>query len=387
MELKTLVKNNKIVFYIYYYVMSLLVNILKIFVKPERELILFVSYGGRFFNDSPKCIYEEMLKDKRFKGYKLVWAFENPNNFNLKTPMVRINTFAYFKTALKASCWVTNTVVERGLNFKGKNTFYLHTTHTALPKLMGHDDIDSGSFALPCEFKYSCSCAQSEEEARMQKSMFHLKEEQVLVSGYPKNDILCNVSESTRLELRQKLGIPNDKKAILYAPTYRDIKFGTMKCPINFKKWEKILGEDYIILFRAHPVVANETVLDTSTGFMIDVSSYQDNTDIIIASDILISDYSGIFFEYGIQEKPMFCFAYDYEDYIKSRALYFDIRDLIPGGHLDEEHLLTFVKEHSDDYGVNLQLQIFKEKYISTYGNATQICVDKIFNSIKDNLS
>ena len=377
----SIVKNNRIVFFFYYYLVSTILRFIRLFIKTDKKLILFVSYGGRYFNDSPRCIYEAMLKDERYKDYKLVWAFLNPDSIEIKTPKVNITSFRYFITALKASCWVTNAVIERGLNFRGKNTFYLHTTHTTLPKLMGHDDKESGSFTLPCEFKYDCSCAQSEKEKQMQKSMFHLRDEQIIVSGLPKNDILCNYSEQARNDIRNRLGIPADKKAILYAPTYRDVKFGAMRCPVDFKHWESLLGKDFIVLFRAHPVVANETKIDSSTGFVFDVSSYPDNMELMIASDILISDYSGIFFEYGVQDKPMYCFAYDYDEYIKVRSLYFDIRDMIPGGHLVEEDLLETIKEGISK-GDSALLKKFKEDYVAVYGNATEICLDVIYKNI-----
>lgn len=377
----SIVKNNRIVFFFYYYLVSTIFRFIRLFIKTDKKLILFVSYGGRYFNDSPRCIYEAMLKDERYKDYKLVWAFLNPDSIEIKTPKVNITSFRYFITALKASCWVTNAVIERGLNFRGKNTFYLHTTHTTLPKLMGHDDKESGSFTLPCEFKYDCSCAQSEKEKQMQKSMFHLRDEQIIVSGLPKNDILCNYSEQARNDIRNRLGIPADKKAILYAPTYRDVKFGAMRCPVDFKHWESLLGKDFIVLFRAHPVVANETKIDSSTGFVFDVSSYPDNMELMIASDILISDYSGMFFEYGVQDKPMYCFAYDYDEYIKVRSLYFDIRDMIPGGHLVEEDLLETIKEGISK-GDSALLKKFKEDYVAVYGNATEICLDVIYKNI-----
>jgi CDP-glycerol glycerophosphotransferase len=380
MDIVHLVKNNKFVFKAYYYGMSLVLRIVRLFIRTDDKLILFVSYGGRHFNDSPKCIYEAMKLDLRFKNFKLVWAFINPNENSLDTPKIRIDSFKYYLTALKARCWVTNVAIERGLNFKGKNTFYLHTTHTTLPKLMGYDDV-SDSFTLPCGFKYDCSCAQSEIEKKMQESMFRIDPQKIIVSGYPKNDILCNYSRFKREEIRNKLGFDNERKLILYAPTYRDISFGAMRCPVDFKKWEKVLGKEYAVLFRAHPVVANETKIDSSTGFVFDVSHYPDNMELMIASDMLISDYSGIFFEYGVQDKPMFCFAYDYEQYVKVRGLYFDIRELIPGGKMNEDSLLSLITNSTFDT-VKEQITKFRKMYVSEYGHATEICHNTIYNNI-----
>ena len=76
------VKNNRWIYIIYHYVASAFVNVLRLFVKTDDKLILFVSYGGRHFNDSPKCLYDVMKYDDRYKGYRLVWAFRNTSQFD-----------------------------------------------------------------------------------------------------------------------------------------------------------------------------------------------------------------------------------------------------------------------------------------------------------------
>ena len=380
MSIVSLVKQNKWIYSIYYYSASCIVNLIRLFVKTDDHLILFVSYGGRYFNDSPKSIYDAMLKDDRFKGYKLVWAFINPNSFDISTPKIKINSLTYIITALKARCWVTNVSIERGLNFIGKKTFYLHTTHTFLPKMCGAD-WDNKTLFLS-HYNYDCICAQSEIEKRWQMSAYKMRDDQVLVSGYPKNDTLCHYSEERRLEFRRKLNLPPNRKVILYAPTYRDVYFGAMNCPVDFKKWEELLGHDFIVLFRAHPVVANATHIDSSTGFIYDVSSYSDNIELMIASDLLISDYSGIFFEYAVQKKPMFCYAYDYDEYVKTRKLYFDIRKALPGGMMSEEELLYSIRTGSYKE-FNRQWDTFRKDYVAVFGKATDMCLNRIYNSIK----
>lgn len=379
MSIVSIVKRNKWIYHVYYYSVSFAVKIISHFVKTDDKLILFVSYGGRYFNDSPKSIYEAMLEDERFKGYKLVWAFINPNSFDISTPKIKINSLTYIITALKARCWITNVSIERGLNFKGKRTFYFFTTHTSLPKKTGYDN-QVGPLSH-CQFNFDCSCAQSEKEKKIHMSAYRLREDQILISGYPKNDVLFNYSEDRRLKIRQELNLPQNKKIILYAPTFRDVYFGPMNCPVDFKNWESALGSDFIVLFRAHPVVANATTIDSSTGFIFDVSSYPDNVDLMIASDILISDYSGIFFEYAVQKKPMFCYAYDYDEYIKTRDLYFDIRQALPGGMMTEEELLTAIKSGSyQDF--ESQWDSFRKDYVSEFGHSTKMCIDKIYSNI-----
>ena len=78
MDLTTKIKRSKTLYSIYYYIMSALINIYKLFLKADNKLILFVCYGGRHYSDSTRVIYEAMLKDDRFSGYKIYWAFRNP---------------------------------------------------------------------------------------------------------------------------------------------------------------------------------------------------------------------------------------------------------------------------------------------------------------------
>ena len=173
--------------------------------------------------------------------------------------------------------------------------------------------------------------------------------------------------------------MPN-KKIILYAPTYRDESNPKLVCAMNFDKWQEILGEEYVILFRAHPIIAGMMNL-RSNNFVRDVSDYPYNTDLMAVSDMLISDYSGIFFEYGVQNKPMFCYAYDYEEYTKSRKLYFDIRKEIPGGLMNEDELINYIKNGNRDE-IMKQTTTFRNKYITVYGDATESCLNIIANAI-----
>lgn len=119
-------------------------NTLKLFVKTDDKLILFNSFAGRKYDDSPKAIYEEMKKDPRFKDYRLVWAFHQPEKYDAPQK-IKTDSLTYFKTALAARVWVTNSSVERGLNFTGKRTLYFNTWHGTPMKKM-RSDINKDSY-------------------------------------------------------------------------------------------------------------------------------------------------------------------------------------------------------------------------------------------------
>jgi len=370
------IKKHHSIYTCYYWVMSAFVNVLKLFAKPDDKLILFVVYGGKFYSDSPKCIYESMLKDDRYKDYRLVWAFRNPKDFPHVADKIKIDTIKYYLTALKARCWITNESVTRALKFKGKNTFYFCTTHTPLPKLGAKDDVKGKPvFTSISRIKYDCTCAQSEAEKKIQLHRFELEDGQVHVVGYPKNDIIANHQQADVDRIREKLHIRDDRKLILYAPTFREM--GQTSIPFDLRKWEESLKDKYILLFRAHHTVASQMDFSDYKDFVIDVSTYPDNTELLIVSDILISDYSGIFFEFGVQEKPMYCFAYDYDDYIKYRGLSVDVPKELPGGKMNEREFLDYFVS-TDKQSVMKAVNVFRSKYITEYGHATSKCLDII---------
>lgn len=374
------VKKNKIVYGLYYILMTIAISILKLFRKKDKKLILFVSYGGRHYNESPKTLYEAMKRDPRFVGYKLVWAFRNPKKYPEVECKVKIDTLKFYNIAVNARCWITNVAVERGLRFKPKSVFYFHTTHTTLPKCMGKDDKSAYSFRGYFSPQFDCSCACSEYEAIKEQSMFEITADKILLSGYPKNDNLINIKKDEVMTIKQRLEIPLEKKVILYAPTYRESSGTSMGLNVDINKWKSILGPEYYVLFRAHPTMMSSLKLEDNDSFVKDVSTYPDNTELMKIADLLISDYSGIFFEYAVLERPMFCYGYDYDEYIKKRQLYFDIRKELPGGMLDEEGLLNLIKKNSPE--ITEQVRIFRKKYVTVYGNATEICLNKIYEEL-----
>ena len=113
-------KHNVILQKLYRVNMSFVFRVLGLLLPTDDNLVIFVSFMGMGFNDSPKAIYDYMQAHPEYEHYRCVWAFEHPEKFpNLET--VKIDTPAYFKTALKAKYWITNTNIERGLRFKKKN--------------------------------------------------------------------------------------------------------------------------------------------------------------------------------------------------------------------------------------------------------------------------
>lgn len=390
-KLKKFIKNNSIFSLIYYYLGSFLVNLLKLFVKTDDKLILFVSFGGRQFSDSPKAIYDYILSDERFKDYKLIWAFTDPDKYSMKNESkVKIDTIKYFILALKARVWITNSGIERLLNFKGKNTFYVNTWHGVPIKMIGKDHIQCDIITKKWYKNTSpdVMVAESDYDLEIISKVFSLEKEKILKIGLPRNDELREIDKLNIVNLKRKLNIPLNKKVILYAPTFREYMIDSsfnniITIPIDFKKWKKKLGEEYVVLVRTHYFVNKILGLDfNNSDFLIDVSNYENINELMIISDILISDYSSVFFDFSLLEKPMLCYPYDYEEYSQKRGLYLDLSKIFPNQIIKEEDKLldTLLNLNYSEECNNTRK--FKMKYMCGSGKATKDLVDFIFDHL-----
>ena len=375
-----ILKHNAGIQKLYKIIMSVVFKVLGLFIKTDPQLVLFVSFMGRKFNDSPKVIFDYLKAHDEYCAHKCVWAFENPEKYpQLET--VKIDTLRYFLTALKAKYWVTNTNIERGLSFKKRDQVYLNTWHGVALKYIGND--------CPGRKDYNFDtvdylCVSGNHDEKVFRTAFNAKPESYLRCGMPRNDELWTVTEEKKDELKQLLAIPVEKKVILYAPTWRDSVDGgktySIKPPIHFDEWKRKLGDEYILLFRAHHLTTK--VLNVQFDeFIRDVSDYPSVNDLMIVSDLLITDYSAIAFDYAILGKPIITFAYDYEEYLAERGTYFNMDERYPSKSCrTEDELLERVKQLN--YPEEVQKTIkFREQFIQYGKNAVSTCVEAILRS------
>ena len=373
-----ILKHNAVIQKLYRVIMSFVFRVWGALLPTDDKLVIFVSFMGMGFNDSPKAIYDYMQVHPEFKKYRCVWAFEHPEKFsNLET--VKIDTPAYFKTALKAKYWITNTNIERGLRFKKKNQIYLNTWHGIALKHIGNDVEGRNDFNFDTVNHLVVS---GDHDEKVWKSAFNAKESTYLRCGMPRNEELWLADEKKKTLMHEKLGLPADKKVILYAPTWRESTDGgksyEIKPPIHFDVWKRELGDEYTVLFRAHHQTTKVLGVQYDE-FVRDASDYPFVNDLMIASDMLITDYSAIAFDYAVLCKPIFCYAYDYETYLAERGTYFDIDDRYPNKSCrTEDELLTRIKEI--DYKAECgNTRRFRDEFIQYGIGATEACVKAEF--------
>jgi len=376
--IKEFLKSHRTFYRCYYYVISSIIYVIRLFVKTDNHLILFVSYGGKHFADSPKNIFECMIEDDRFNGYHYVWAFIDPSKFDVpQARKINIDSFEYILVALKARVWITNVVIERALNFRGKKTFYLCTSH-GIP-LKGKKK-EGNAFQPLSPFHYDVLLAQSECDARLQQVEFNIDPNKIKMLGYPRNDKFAGNSFTIGEKVRRYYNILQDKQIILYAPTYRDWNKGYEHINIDIEKWRDKLEDKYVLLFRAHPTVMLNHTIDED-HFFKNVTKYEDLDELLMAADVLISDYSSMFFDYSIMHKPMICWAYDYAEFCKYRYLRVDLINEVYGGEISEDNLIDILDKGDFTESIDMTRR-FQEKYVTVYGNSSKAAVDLIYSKI-----
>lgn len=363
---------------IYKFVMGFFFRTLGLFLKTDEKLILFNAHG-RKYNDSPRKIYEHMISQKDLSGYKYVWALDSPEKYNIPNAnKVKMDTLQYFVTALKAKYWVTCVNIERGLNFKKKNTVYLNTWHGIPMKTIGNSVKGRTDFNFE---NIDLFCYSSQYEKDIYIRDFNVKEESLILTGLPRNDELYSVTPDKIKEYRDLLNIPSNKKVILYAPTWRDSedigKNYSIKPPIDIDIWRKELERDYVILFRTHSYTNNIIGIEFDE-FIRDLTDYPEINHLLIASDILISDYSATIFDFAILEKPIVCFAYDYQEYKVNRGLYLNLELDLPNGIIrNQMELIDQIKKMNYSNECR-KVAGFKKKYHRAGGSATSLCTKQL---------
>lgn len=372
------------VFTLYNKLGSIVIRFIGLFIKINPKKVLFVSFGGKKYDDSPQSVYEEMITRPEFSDYKFVWAFVDTNkNIPGNAKMIKIDSFKYFIEALSSKFWVINVSAERGLNFKKKKTICVNTWHgTPIKKIYGEENAKANEKRKRKPEKFDLVCAQSKYDQEIYARIFGISKENIILSDLPRNDRLVAYTKEDLITVKRKLGIPEYKKVILYMPTYREYdRDSDNACffipPLNLTKWKSILGQKYILLFRAHYLIVKNMNIEEN-DFVKEVSDYPQLSELYAISDLLISDYSSAFFDYAILERPELCFAYDLEKYSRERGLYIDLKSELPCRIDENEDALIAHILNLDYKKASEETKKFKQKYTPNAGHSTDIVISEI---------
>jgi CDP-glycerol glycerophosphotransferase (TagB/SpsB family) len=154
--------------------------------------------------------------------------------------------------------------------------------------------------------------------------------------GIPRTDLFFDDERraATGVEVRRRYAIPEGRRVILYAPTFRGERTTVARDPtdLDLAALRDALGDDHVLLFRSHPFVGARPAADPAlAGFVIDVASHPEINDLMLVSDVLVTDYSSAIFEFALLGRPIVFFAPDLDAYETERGFYFNYRTGVPG--------------------------------------------------------
>lgn len=308
----------------------------------KENVVLFETFMAKNYSDSPKYIYEAL--NQMYPGkYECVWAINGKHDIPYGAKTIKRFSFQYAYYCAISKYLVFN--VRQPLWFrKREGQVFLETWHgTPLKRLVfDQEEVTSASPKYKEQFykqrkEWDYLVSANPFSSKTFRSCF-MYEGKMLEYGYPRNDILYAPDKEERARrLKEKLGIPLDKKTILYAPTWRDDEHygkGEYKftLALDLKKMKTMLEKDYVLLLRTHHYIADKIDTTGLGGFAYNLSTYDDISEIYLITDICITDYSSVFFDFANLKRPILFYTYDIEKYKNQlRGFYIDMNTEVPG--------------------------------------------------------
>ncbi|MBO2454773.1 bifunctional glycosyltransferase family 2 protein/CDP-glycerol:glycerophosphate glycerophosphotransferase [Actinomadura barringtoniae] len=323
--------------------------------SPIRDLVMFESYFGWQYSCNPKAIYEEFVR--RDTGHELVWVMGDQHFVAPEGARVvqRFSREYYELTA--AARIVVNNVAQPTCYRSRDGQSYVQTWHGTPIKSVGFD-MDWSQMERRDQrrrdlvndvARWDLLLTQNAFSTEVMRRAFHYEGE-VLEAGYPRNDLAYGPrSAEIRAAVRARLGVPEGKKAVLYAPTWRDhlqtSKHGLARQDLlfDFARAAEALGDDTVLLLRRHHLM-NAGLPESCASFVIDVTRYPDVTELYLAADAMVTDYSSAMVDFAGLGKPLLLFTPDLDAYRDDiRGLAFDLSAHQPGPMLktSEELIAT----------------------------------------------
>ncbi len=312
--------------------------LLSSFFKTDNRIMLFGSMNGKLI-DNTKYLYFYVLKEKKSEYYPY-WITEHMDTFHQMkkagNPVVYKWSIDCMLLVLKAKYFFVTHSQANIFPYKTQTTMLINLWHGSPLKKMGYDSlVDRNNKRTKSYQDWDYLIVAHEKFIPFFQSALRIKKEKILPVGLPRNNILWQ-SKIYKDVLKDKISSQYDfdsnRKIILYAPTFRDTKTSKElfhKEVYEFiEKFSQQNQQEYVLLLRLHPF--DQLLIDLNKySCVLDCSDYDDMQELMIVSDVLITDYSSCMFDFSIMQKRILLFLFDNDDYSKSRSgLYFNIDEL-----------------------------------------------------------
>jgi CDP-glycerol glycerophosphotransferase len=311
---------------------------------PVRDSVLFISWKGKQCGSNPLGIAEELRRrgDDREQLWAITdWSVPVPEG---GTGVLR-GTQEYYEALARSRYLVSNDDMQAPFR-KRNGQIYLQTWHGTPLKRIGFD-ISNPQFISGTAYFDHLARDVAQWDLLLSPNPFSTPimrrafsyDGEICEYGYPSNDLLSRAdTPEVAARVRERLGLPEGKRVVLYAPTWRDNQVYANGRRYRFdmrldleRAWRE-LGQDHVFLIRGHHHMADDVPAGMRAGFAINVTAYPDITELFLVADVLVTDYSSAMFDYAVTGRPMLFFTYDLAEYRDSlRGFYFDFEAEAPG--------------------------------------------------------
>lgn len=360
----------------------------------QKNKVVISNFGGRGYGCNCKYVTDELLKKDSSNMLDLVWLTEGePDGIPTRIRKVPYSSFKAMFELSTAQVWIDNLRKPPYVR-KRKKQFYVMTWHAGIGfKKSEKDSIQS----LRRSYIYAAKndskmadlfLADSEWQYNIYRQAFWYEHE-IAKCGLPRMDIIFKDDPVIKKQIRDRLGISENTKCVLYAPTFRAQNDESSIGVYNLD-WKKVIdslqkktGDTWLGLIRLHPNASHLCDKLNLPENVIDLTAYPDMQELLLVADCFITDYSSAIFDFSVKGKMAFMFALDLAEYIKDRDLYFDFRELPYSFAQSNAELAGDILSFSqEEYSYKIHEFFYDKCGLYEGGHASEYVADRIFRIV-----
>lgn len=381
--------NNKKIEYIQDSILTCCFYILRIFPIQSNKIVV-TCFKNRGFCDSPKYIVLNLLK--KDVPLDIVWLCDEEASYEMPSEVRQVpyHSFRGIYEQVTAGIWISNRRRSRYVR-KRPQQYYIQTWHGGIglknTERAAQDKLTKRYVqgAQNDSKMINLFLSNSDFSTKIiQNNMWYTGE--ILQKGLPRSDVLLNGNKNyITQKVKKFLDIPFENSILLYAPTFRadmDVKEYIFPYEKALKTMEEITGKPWTMIIHMHTNVKYDNYYPGNSRHVINASTYEDVQELLIASNILVSDYSSIIFDFAMLNKPVLRFCPDLEAYMADRGFNQNIHDLPFFTAFTPEEVITAIGNIILAPGINLYKWMTEKYGLSETGHAAESVSEIILKKI-----
>lgn len=374
----------------------------------KENTILYESRDGKSITDNPYAIFKFLLNNQEYSHFSHIWSVQSKEDLskvisqyeNIKNVSFVVRNSKEYLKVLATSKYLINNATFQPFVIPKEEQIYINTWHGTPLKKMGFNIPGNPSGSknvvrnfLSADYLISPNSHTTEMYTNSYK-MSGLYSGSIIEDGYPRNDLILNTDKDyfENVIRVSGLAIDNNKSNVLYAPTWKGQNLTSAKDDMNqiisdMNLLKKDIGDNYNIFIKVHPFLYDTAKKYDEIKDML-IPDFFDTNELLSIVDVLITDYSSIFFDFLVTGKPILFYVWDAESYTKERGSYFSLNEL-PGPTLyTTSELIKAFGDIDELKKENFKKYEFFQKTFVPYddGNVTKRLVNRVFNDKKSNI-